>query len=122
MLACRSLTAVEAEYCWDYEEAAASTTNTRSLEDLLKQNCGKIVAPAGNYMDLKLNIGTYCRLLWFILGDHCDYYKELLKIYCILDCEECSPSGTPTQKSCAHGLRGQLWTTGAHSLGKILLH
>jgi hypothetical protein len=36
MLACRSLTAVEAKYCWDYEEAAASTTNTRSLEDLLK--------------------------------------------------------------------------------------
>jgi hypothetical protein len=36
-----------------------------------------------------LNIGTYCGLLWTIFGDHCDYYKELLKIYCILDCEEC---------------------------------
>jgi hypothetical protein len=40
-------------------------------------------------MDLKLNIGTYCGLLWSILGDHCDYYTELLKINRILDCEEC---------------------------------
>ncbi len=66
----------------------ASTTNTCSLEDLLNQNRGKMVAPAANYMDLKLNIGTYCGLLWTIFGDHCDYYKELLKLYCILDCEE----------------------------------
>jgi hypothetical protein len=67
MLVCRSLTAGEAKYFRDYEEAAASTTNTPSLEDLLKQNCGNTVTPAGNYMDLKLNIGTYCGLLWSIL-------------------------------------------------------
>jgi len=40
-------------------------------------------------MDLKLNIGAYCGLLWTIFGNHCDYCKELLKIYRILDCEEC---------------------------------
>ncbi len=40
-------------------------------------------------MDLKLNIGTYCGLLWSLFGDHCNYYKELLKIYHILDREEC---------------------------------
>ncbi len=89
MLACRLLTASKAEYCRDYKEAAASTTNTRSLDNLLKWNCGKMVAPAANYMDLKLNIDTYCGLLWTIYGDHCDYYKELLKLYRILDCEEC---------------------------------
>jgi hypothetical protein len=48
-----------------------------------------MVAPAANYMDLKLNIGTYCGLLWTIFGDHCDYYKELLKLYPILDHKEC---------------------------------
>jgi hypothetical protein len=89
MLACRLLTAVEAKYCREYEEAAANTKHTRSLEDLLKRNCGKMVAPATNYMDLKLNIGTYCGLLWAIFGDHCDYYKELSKIYRILNREEC---------------------------------
>jgi hypothetical protein len=89
MLACRSLTASKAEYCRDYKEATASTTNTCSLDNLLKWNRGKMVAPAANYMDLKLNIGTYCRLLWTIFGDDCDYYKELLKFYPILDREGC---------------------------------
>jgi hypothetical protein len=78
-----------AEFCREYEEVAESTRHTRSLEDLLKRNCGKTVEPAATYTDLKLNIGTYCGLLWTIFGDHCDYYKELLKIYRILDCEEC---------------------------------
>ncbi len=68
VLVCRSLMAVEAENCRDYEEAVASTTITCSLKDLLKKNCGKTVAPAGIFMDLKLNIGTYCGLLWSIWG------------------------------------------------------
>ena len=89
MLACRSLRAVDTEFCREYEEAAAEMKHTRSLEDLLKKNRSKTVEPAANYMDLKLNIGTYCGLLWTMFGDHCDYYKELLKIYCILDQEEC---------------------------------
>ena len=40
-------------------------------------------------MELKLNIGSYCSLLWSLYGNHCDYYKELLKLYRILDWEEC---------------------------------
>ncbi len=39
MLVCCSLTASMAEYWRDYEEVAASTTNTRSLGDLLRRNC-----------------------------------------------------------------------------------
>jgi hypothetical protein len=89
MLVCRLLMAVEAKNCWEYEEAAADTKHTCSLKDLLKRNCGKMVAPVTNYMDLKLIIGTYCGLLWAIIRDHCNYYRELLKIYCILDCKEC---------------------------------
>ena len=80
MLACHSLTAMAAEFCREYEEAAESTRHTRSLDDLLKRNRGKTVEPAATYTDLKLNIGTYCGLLWTIFGDHCNYYKELLKI------------------------------------------
>ncbi len=89
MLACRSLLAVEAEQSREYEEAAENTRHTRSIKDLLKWNRGKTVAPAANYMDLKLNIGTYCGLLWSLFGDHCNYYKEQLKIYRILDRDEC---------------------------------
>jgi hypothetical protein len=48
-----------------------------------------MVAPAADYMDLKLNIGTYCGLVWTIFGDHCDYYKKFLQLYHILDHKEC---------------------------------
>ncbi len=40
-------------------------------------------------MQLKLNIGTFCALLWALFGEKCNYYKELVKIHCILDREEC---------------------------------
>ncbi len=89
VLACRSLTAVKAEYPQDYEEVAAHTTTRRWINDLLKGNPGKMVAPAGMYMELKLNIGSYCGLMRSLFGDHCNYYKELLKLYCILDREDC---------------------------------
>ena len=89
LLACRLLLAAEAEYCREYKEAAANTKHTQSLDDLLQQNRGKAVVAAADYMELKLNIRTYCGLLWAIFGDHCDYYCELLKIYCVLDRKEC---------------------------------
>ena len=36
ILMCRSLMAVEAEFCWGYEEAAADMEETPSIKDLLK--------------------------------------------------------------------------------------
>ena len=72
MLACRSVSAVNAEYSQDWEEAVAHTKSTRSLDDLLKISRKKTTAPAGSYSKLKLNIGTYCGLLWSLFGEHCD--------------------------------------------------
>jgi len=89
MLACQSVSAVDAEYSRDWEEAVAHTKSTRSLDDLLKISRKKTVAPAGSYSEIKLNIGMYCGLLWSLFGEHCDYYKELLKIYPVLDRQEC---------------------------------
>jgi hypothetical protein len=67
MLACRSLLAVEAEQSREYEEAAENTRHTRSIEDLLKRNRGKTVAPAANYMDLNSTlegaVDCYCLYL-----------------------------------------------------------
>ncbi len=88
MLACRSLTALEAETQQGYEEASKLTKTTRKLKDILKEK-GKTATPAPNYMQLKLNIGTFCALLRALFGDHCDYYKELVKLHQILDREEC---------------------------------
>jgi hypothetical protein len=67
MLACRSLTAVEVEYWWEYKEVASHTINMHSIGKLMKGNQGKIVPPASNYMNIKLNIGTCCGLLWSLV-------------------------------------------------------
>ena len=85
MLACHLLTAVEAEFCREFEEAAADTKHTCSLEDLLKRNHGKTVG------------GTRGELYgpqiehWYVLWPTVDnlWQSLLLKIYCILDCKEC---------------------------------
>jgi hypothetical protein len=89
MLACRSLSPVEAEYQWGYKEATEQTKQMRTIKKMLRVNKGKILTPPLDYMQLKLNIGTYCALLWSLFGKECDYYKVLLKIHRILDREEC---------------------------------
>jgi hypothetical protein len=101
MLACRSLTAIKAEYCRKSEKAVSHTRNRHGISKLLKGNHGKTVAPTLNYMDLKLNYGTYCGLLLSIFWDHCKYYTELLKIYCILECKECFIIQEAYTKVCA---------------------
>ena len=88
ILVCRSLSAAEVELQRGYEEATELTKSTRRLKDLLKEK-NKTTTPAQNYMELKLNIGTFCALLWALFGDQCDYYRELLKLHNILDQEEC---------------------------------
>ena len=80
ILACRSLTALEVETQRGYEEASELTKTTRKLEDILKEK-GKTATLAPDYMQLKLNIGTFCALLWALFGDHCNYYKELGKLH-----------------------------------------
>jgi hypothetical protein len=89
MLACRSLLAIVAEYQRGYVKATKHTKQTMTIDELLRLNKGKIVALPPDYMQFKLNIGTYCALLWSLFGKECDYYKELLKIHRILDREEC---------------------------------
>ncbi len=45
--------------------------------------------PAQNFMELKLNLSTFCGLLWALFGEQCNYYQELLKLLNILDTKEC---------------------------------
>ncbi len=102
MLACRSVSAVDAEYAQDWEEAAAHTMSTCSLDELLKTSRKKTATPTGSYSELKLNIGTYCGLLRSLFGQNCNYYRELLKIYHVLDRHKCfSIRKAYTKKVCA---------------------
>jgi hypothetical protein len=92
---------LEAETQRGYEEASELTKTTRKLEDILKEK-GKTATPAPDYMQLKLNIGTFCALLWALFEDHCNYYKELVKLHQILDREECfSIRDAHTKEICA---------------------
>jgi hypothetical protein len=88
MLACRSLTAIEAEYQQGYEEATEQTKTKQCLKDLLKDK-GKVITPTPDYMQLKLNIRMFCAVLWSLFGEQCDYYKERVKLHRVLDREEC---------------------------------
>jgi hypothetical protein len=88
MLSFRSLMAIKAEYQQGYEKATEQTKTTRCLKDLLKDK-GKVITPTLDYMQLKLNIGTLCALLWSIFGEQCKYYKELVKLHWIFDRKEC---------------------------------
>ena len=79
---------MEQEYQREYEEAYEQTKATRKVEDVLKEK-EKKVSPASDYMQLKLNIGTFCALLFALFGEKCDYYRELFKLHNILDRKEC---------------------------------
>jgi hypothetical protein len=78
-----------AGYRRGYKEGTKQTKQTRTIKELLRVNKGKIITRPPDYMQLKLNIGTYCALLWSLFGKKYNYYMELLKIHRILDHEEC---------------------------------
>jgi hypothetical protein len=103
MFVCRSLLAVEAEYQQGYKEATKQMKQIRTIKELLRVNKGKLVSPPPDFMQLKLNIGTYYALLWSLFGNKCDYYKELLKIHRILDCKNALQSEMPTQRRYVQG-------------------
>ena len=88
MLVCQSLSAAEVENLRGYEDSSEQTRSTRQLDKILKEK-SKTTLPAQNYMELKLNLSTFCALLWALFGEHCDYYQELLKLLNLLDTEEC---------------------------------
>ena len=41
--------------------------------------------PASNYHELKLDLGTFCALLWVLFGEKCDYFENCLALLNMLD-------------------------------------
>jgi hypothetical protein len=41
--------------------------------------------PASNYHELKLDLGTFCALLWVLFGDKCDYFENCFALLTMLD-------------------------------------
>ena len=85
LLICRTRTPEEIERVRDREAAEQLTKATRVLEEALKLSRGDPRAPAGNYFELKLNITTFCALLFVLFGEKCDYYRALMLIRNCMD-------------------------------------
>lgn len=85
LLICRTRTPEEIERVRDREAAEQLTQATRVLEEALKLSRSDPRAPAGNYFELKLNITTFCALLYVLFGAKCEYYKSLLLIRNCMD-------------------------------------
>ena len=41
--------------------------------------------PATNYHELKLDLGTFCALLWVLFGEKCDYFENCFALLWMLD-------------------------------------
>lgn len=85
LLICRSRTPEEIERVREREEAEQLTQATRVLEEALKLQRGDPRAPASNYFELKLNITSFCALIYTLFGDKCEYYRALMRIRNCMD-------------------------------------
>jgi hypothetical protein len=88
ILACRACTMQEMEQVREQEQALTATEKTRQLKDLLRFSKGNTRAPADNFRELKMNVGTFMSLVWVLFGANCDYYKSLHQIHKALELKE----------------------------------
>ncbi len=85
ILLCRPRTLGEIERVRDDKQAMAAASSTVTVEQAKKLKSGVVCKPpSGTYLELKLLIGTFCRLLYMLFGSGCDYYHELRKIHTAL--------------------------------------
>ncbi len=85
ILAFQARSTQETETLKAQELAEEKTVVMRSYEESLKLAQTTISVPALTYHNVKLNIATFCAFLWTLLGDKCDYYKEVLKVLRVLE-------------------------------------
>lgn len=84
LLMCRPPKGEEIEALHICELHKSQTVATRTLADLLGVALVK-TKPAEDNNELKLNLGTFCTLLWTLFGSKCDYYKKCFLIWTALD-------------------------------------
>ena len=85
LLVCRSRTPEEIERVREREQAEQLTQATTVLEEALKLQRGDPRAPASNYFELKLNITSFCALVYTLFGENCGYYQALMRIRNCMD-------------------------------------
>jgi hypothetical protein len=88
IICCQAWASHKTEEIKEREIALNATEQTRMFDYYLKYVKGAIRHPASNYWDLKLNIAIFMALVWVLIGNRCDYYQNLYKIYTVMDMQE----------------------------------
>lgn len=87
ILVCRPRSGNETADIRSREQAVQFTEKNQSLSEALLLGKRDPRQPPSSYHELKLDLGTFCALLWTLFGDRCDYYDNCLALYNMLDSE-----------------------------------
>jgi hypothetical protein len=87
ILICRPRTGNETADIRSREQAVKFTEKNQSLSEALLLGKRDPRQPPSSYHELKLDLGTFCALLWTLFGDRCDYYDNCFALYNMLDSE-----------------------------------
>lgn len=87
ILICRPRTGNETADIRSREQAVKFTERNQSLSEALLLGKRDPRQPPSSYHELKLDLGTFCALLWTLFGDRCDYYDNCFALYNMLDSE-----------------------------------
>lgn len=87
ILICRPRTGNETADIRSREQAVKFTEKNQSLSEALLLGKRDPRQPPNSYHELKLDLGTFCALLWTLFGDRCDYYDNCFALYNMLDSE-----------------------------------
>lgn len=85
LLICRPRTGNETADIRSKEHAMQLTAQNHTLAEALLLNKRDPRPPAANYHELKLDLGTFCALLWVLFGEKCDYFENCFALLNMLD-------------------------------------
>jgi hypothetical protein len=99
ILTCRPRMGNEAAELRAKEHAVDSTHRNHTLAEALLLGKRDPRPPASTFHELKLDLGTFCALLWVLFGDKCDLFDNCYALFTMLDSESVTANAsnfTPT--------------------------
>jgi hypothetical protein len=87
ILVCRPRAGNETADIRSREQAVQATAKNHTLAEALLLGRRDPRPPAANYHELKLDVGTFCALLWVLFGERCDYFDNCYALLNMLDSE-----------------------------------
>ena len=99
ILTCRPRVGNETADIRSREHAMQTTRQNHTLAEALLLGKRDPRPPAATFQDLKLDLGTFCALLWVLFGEKCDYFDNCFALFSMLDSESVTANAsnfTPT--------------------------